>query len=273
MPYPVPGFGENAIPPTPEMIEKLRTLGVFQNQIRCFASREDIFNQGGGTGNPIPDSGPPKYWGNPYSNRTPFILRLKRNAEGNYMTAAWDRNKSSPHQPESVWHRTMSASALSVFDTLKLLYPEVRLPLFEIVPIAYEEFGRLSFPLEEIEDPVDYPIAEVTMLEDNYGVSHTFPGTCLIVMWKQKFKIGDVMVEKEVPTVFTVEEAIRQFPANYTPTRPGGGSGGSSSGVDPDKAYAIMLKLAKSSAARAQSSAIFASSDSVVRKIERLGEL
>lgn len=270
MPYPVPGFGENAIPPTPEMIEKLRILGVFQNQIRCFASREDVFKQGGSS-NPVPVDGNPKYWSNPYSNRAPSILKLKRDSNGAYMTASWDRSKSSPRQPESAWHRAMSASALSVFDTLKLLYPEVKLPLFEVVSVDYQEMGRISFPEEEFVDPVDYPIGEVWS-DDGYSMNHTFPGTCLIVMFKQDFVVAGSKVSMEVPTVFTVEEAIKQFPANYTPTRPGSGQG-STSGIDPDRAYAIMQKLAKSSTARLQSSAIFASNDSVARKIDRLSEL
>ena len=271
MPIPVPGFGAQGHKPTPTILNQHRILGVIPNQIRAFADREDNFNQQQGKANPPIDGDVPKFWGNVYSSRAPYVFKLARDENGNYLTRRLGSFKRTgynaspgpdginPKDLEYNWLNYMSHSALSVFDILQKSYPDVQAPLWKIEAIDYNEMGRISFPFEEIVDPVDYPIGEY------YGANqHTFPGTCLILMAN--------IDGGTYPAVYSVEEALKTFPVQWGPTPVGGGTG-SGSGLNPDQVLAAITKLVNTSAARLTASSILKSGASTADKIAALLKL
>lgn len=266
MPIPIPGFGPGAHPPDTQALNLLRTRGIFPAQISCYADRADNFAQQQGKQEPPIDGDVPKYWGNVNAVRAPYILRLARDASGAYLTrpaSSWRRSSYRSSDPEYVWLNYYNNYQLGVLDILKVSYPEVQIPLLEVVPIDYTEFGRISFPLDEFADPVDYPLGEV-----HASGAHSFPGTYIILMAKTPTGV--------FPCAYTVEEALAAYPVSWKPTpinTSGPVAAAPQTGVDPAVAYATMEKLAKSQAARIASASIFSSGATLADKLAALTRL
>lgn len=267
-----------AVPATRESILHFRNLGIFPAQISCYANREDNFNQQQGKADPPIDGPVPKYWGNVQAARAPYILRVARDPNtGDYLTRAagsWRRSNYRATDPEYVWLNYYNNYQLGVFDILKTTYPDAQIPLLEVVPIDYAEFGRMSFPFDEFADPMDYPVGEVWE-----GGRHSFPGSYVLIMGyvdaDGKTSItnpDDGKQRKFVPIVYHVEEALKAYPVTWGPQKPtdGGSGAGTGSGLDAAKVYAAMEKLAKSQATRVQAATVFSSGASVQDKLAAL---
>ena len=224
MPHlPIPGFGLGAYPPNHDLLINLRNAGVLQAELRCFAGRPDFASQAS-NGTPWPVNGNPKYWSNPNINRAPLYLFAERGPDGKYIPV-------KPSGDDPLHGKIFSHSALSFYASR----PSVRIPKLKVVPLSYEESGRLSFPPFETEDPMDFPITEIWSMTD-YFADHRFPGTQVLYM------------ENGIPMTCTIEEANAKFPVTWGPVEPSAPSSGG--GFTGDQVLAVATFLLTNSANR-----------------------
>ena len=248
MAFPIPAFGAGATPPTPQLINSLRIMGVFQTSIRCFAGIED-YNRQANFNSPAPQAGqPPKYWCNPYANVAPKYLFLDRNpVDGSFV-------QKKPQRSSGPENRIFSLSAWSFYDER----PSLMIPALKIVDMDANEVHRLSFE-PEIIDPVDYPIAEVWS-DSPYQTTHTFPTNCVLFM------------QGGIPMVATIEEAIKLFPVSYHVVE-GGGAPAASGGFSADAVVTMANTLVRTSAARLTAYNILTGPGSNDEKANKLSKL
>lgn len=172
----IPGFGPGAVTPTRESIAGLHVMNVIPSTVRAFASRSD-FMLAGGMNVPPPLDGSPKFWCNPYTNKGSHIIKLRRDDAGNYLSAPFVRDVNV----HPILLNINSASANSFLETRKM-----HVPLLDMVAIKPEEFGRMSLPEAEVEDPEDYPIGEVFVIHYSGGIpdfiQSSFPTSVALFM-------------------------------------------------------------------------------------------
>lgn len=229
------GFGPHAVAPTRAALLNLRRTGTLPNVLIAYAGRED-FADAGNHSVPWPLQGqPPKYWVDSYARAEASYVFLARNEDGNYVARPFkldDMLVDKPGTTESTQFISsfFSASGISFYRA----HPSILAPRFVVKTLSVAEQRRLSFPEEEVADPLDYPVGIMNPLGDPY-VGSTWNGDWIIY------------IENGVPYFEHLNEANLRFPLDWTPREtyvPAPGA------VDIAAVVAAIDKLCKTSAAR-----------------------
>lgn len=252
---PIPGFGPYATYPSPENLAALK--GMLALPVTAFASAYHYYDTGGHKQS-APDFGnPPKYWCDPNTHRASKFVFLKRNENGEYVSVKLTRD----FQRFPVHLSLFSQSALSFLCEERASYG-IEVPDLEIRDITYDEVGRLSFPNQEIQDPVDYPIAAVEGPLDH--LITTFSRDAIL------------FIENGKPFVCSIEDAQKKWPVQRgpRPTQPAAPVVAPvTSGYPAEAIVGIAQKMLASSTNRSKAAVILGGPSSAAAKVADLMKL
>jgi hypothetical protein len=207
----VPGFKQFLTAPVSETLKEMRKFNSLPN-IHIYADRAD-FQKGG----PWPVEGAAKYWN--FTGNVPSAIIL---------SGLWP-DGTFAKAPARTMEFGIHMSIYKDWDFV--IQRSISQPYLYMVSLSAYEMGRISFPSEIIEDPIDYPICEVYDEKLNSEGSHSFSKSCFLYVKDEIFYLadtGDPIVDKLWRSTFSFSS----------------GPTGVNSAISADVAWNAILKTA-----------------------------